>query len=693
MATRLHVRQSEVRSLLDQIAGSAIVDLDTLLASINSELIPPGRLIANSPASLIVNIGSGVISNPGTTRNRSLPQINGFVPAFTGGTITFPAATGGAIVVSPGTGSTLTCPSGQFVKVLVQLDSAGDLSVAVGTAAASAVLAEVPRGNTSYLSLGYIVISNVAGTIQNITNAELYQFDGGGGGGGSAAITTFTFANNQVAPANVTDFLVDPLISQAFSAEMSIRRQNTPGGSGGNDGTPNATFQTNATAAGITGTVYDMAVQSDGSVVIVGDFISYAGNSCNNICRVDSLGVFDSTFNTNIGTGPNGIIICVEIQPTTGQIIIGGQFTSFDGTVRGRLARLNTDGTHDTTFLNSNSGFDNTVRGITFLSVTNNSNIVVGGDFLSFTDETATPVAVNRIIGLSVNGKLSVPGVVFAPVGTAFNSTVRDCLADASDNVYCTGSFANYNGTSRQKIAKLDSTGALLSGWTIFGTQSSPSAVGRKLAIQSDGKLIASGTAYIDPGSPDYYDLWRFDLAGASDSTFNSTILPTGGPSSSGYSLIIQSDGKILIVGTLAGTYGPSNIYRLNSDGTADTTFNTAISTGANGPLLAVALGADNVAYIGGQTFSTFDSVAISDNIVMLGTFASGSSTEYYQQFTIKGIYKPVTLDWDIAYGSAVGVATGVTLTMTSAGQLQYTSSNLAGTINLNEMKFIIWGL
>ena len=51
MATRLHVRQSEVRDLLDQIAGSAVVDLNTILSSINSELTPPGRLIANSPAS------------------------------------------------------------------------------------------------------------------------------------------------------------------------------------------------------------------------------------------------------------------------------------------------------------------------------------------------------------------------------------------------------------------------------------------------------------------------------------------------------------------------------------------------------------------------------------------------------------------------------------------------------------------
>ena len=66
-------------------------------------------------------------------------------------------------------------------------------------------------------------------------------------------------------------------------------------------------------------------------------------------------GANDPTFNpTDLGfgngDGPNGQINSTAVQ-ADGKIIIGGQFTTYNGTGRNRIARLNADGSLD-------SGFD-----------------------------------------------------------------------------------------------------------------------------------------------------------------------------------------------------------------------------------------------------------------------------------------------------------------------------------------------
>jgi hypothetical protein len=185
-ATKFDIRQSETRVLQDQLNSAATTQMDSTLASINSELTTPGRLIAQSTPSLVVTVGAGTVTNPNTGKNRALPLINNAAVSFAGGTITFPS-TSGTITTSPGNSASITIGANQFVAVLVQLDSAGNLNLTVGAAAGSLGAVVVPGGSASFLSLGYIIVqSNAVGTIQNITNAMLYQFVGGGGSGASA---------------------------------------------------------------------------------------------------------------------------------------------------------------------------------------------------------------------------------------------------------------------------------------------------------------------------------------------------------------------------------------------------------------------------------------------------------------------------------------------------------------------------
>ncbi len=87
-----------------------------------------------------------------------------------------------------------------------------------------------------------------------------------------------------------------------------------------------------------------MAVQADGKIVIGGGFISVNGAPRKYIARLNTDGSVDTGF--NIGRGANRPVTAVAVQ-TDGKIIIAGQFTIVNGVLRNRIARLNADGSVD----------------------------------------------------------------------------------------------------------------------------------------------------------------------------------------------------------------------------------------------------------------------------------------------------------------------------------------------------------
>src|SRR5271167_5124033 len=95
--TLLDIRQSETRILQDQLNLTTIEPMDSTLASINNEVTPPARLIAQVTPSLVVTVGSGSVVNPNTSKNRVFPFINSTLSTFAGGTITFPSTSGSVV--------------------------------------------------------------------------------------------------------------------------------------------------------------------------------------------------------------------------------------------------------------------------------------------------------------------------------------------------------------------------------------------------------------------------------------------------------------------------------------------------------------------------------------------------------------------------------------------------------------------
>jgi len=90
--------------------------------------------------------------------------------------------------------------------------------------------------------------------------------------------------------------------------------------------------------------------------------VNYDGVGRSGIARVNTDGTLDTTFTP--GTGANAYVQALAIQ-SDGKIIIGGSFTLYNGVARSRIARINTDGTIDSTFLSvTHTGLDSSINTI-----------------------------------------------------------------------------------------------------------------------------------------------------------------------------------------------------------------------------------------------------------------------------------------------------------------------------------------
>ena len=139
--------------------------------------------------------------------------------------------------------------------------------------------------------------------------------------------------------------------------------------------------------------VYATALLSDGKILIGGSFTTYNGVVVNRIARVNPDSSLDTTFRT--GTGMGGSVRKILLQPD-GKMLIGGSFTAYNGVTANRIVRLNADGTRDTTF--TGTGADNSVLG---MALQPDGKIIISGLFTTYNG-----TAINRITRLNADGTL-----------------------------------------------------------------------------------------------------------------------------------------------------------------------------------------------------------------------------------------------------------------------------------------------
>lgn len=308
---------------------------------------------------------------------------------------------------------------------------------------------------------------------------------------------------------------------------------------------------------GANGAIMTHSIQSDGKIIIGGMFDSYNGTLINRIARLNNDGTLDPTFST--GTGADNTIWTSCIQ-SDGKIIIGGVFTSYNGVQRNHIARLNTDGTNDATFI-TGTGANGDIWNI---SIQNDGKIIIGGSFTSY---NGTPR--NHIARLNTDGNLD---ATFNP-GAGANYDIWTTSIQNDGKIIIGGYFTSYNGFSINRIARLNTDGTLDGTFTLG---SGVNDLVRTTATQSDGKIIIGGHFDYYYGSPINNNyICRLNNDGTLDATFN----PGTAANYQVWTTTIQSDGKIIIGGHFTSYNGiPRNhIARLNTDGTLDVTFDPGI--------------------------------------------------------------------------------------------------------------------
>ena len=100
---------------------------------------------------------------------------------------------------------------------------------------------------------------------------------------------------------------------------------------------------------------------------------------------------------------------------------------------------------------------------------------------------------------------------------------------------------------------------------------------GSSVVMQADGKIVVAGTSYAsDNISGDDFALARYNTDGSLDTTFSGDgkVITDFGGDDGGNSVVMQADGKILVVGsTYNGSSSDIALARYNTDGTLDTNF------------------------------------------------------------------------------------------------------------------------
>ena len=321
--------------------------------------------------------------------------------------------------------------------------------------------------------------------------------------------------------------------------------------------------------AGANRDINSTALQSDGSIVVGGVFTTTNNVTTNRVALLDSSGALNATFATNIGTGANDEVSEVRVQ-SDGKILVGGLFTGWSGTTAGRIIRLNSDGTLDTTFV-SNTGTGGNAGGVESIAIQSDGKIILGGSF-SYWNGTS----VNRIVRLNSDGTTDT--AFTTNTGNGADSTVNSIAIQSDGKILLGGSFSFWNGTLVNRIVRLNSNGTRDTTFTTnIGT--GPNSIVYSIAIQSDGKILLGGQFNSWNGTT-VNRIVRLNSDGTTDTAFTTN---TGtGANSTVYAIAFQSDGKI-VVGGVFTTFNGTNtngLARLNSDGSLDTAFDTVIGFG-----------------------------------------------------------------------------------------------------------------
>jgi uncharacterized delta-60 repeat protein/uncharacterized repeat protein (TIGR02543 family) len=311
--------------------------------------------------------------------------------------------------------------------------------------------------------------------------------------------------------------------------------------------------------SGVNGFVETVLQQPDGKVLVCGNFTQFNGVGESYIARLNSDGSVDTSFNAH----PSYWVRTMALQPD-GKIVIGGWFSNVEGQPRNTIARLNSDGSLDTSFNPGTgawgtlgTGIDGKTNEFIFATaVQPDGKILITGNFTNYNG-----VRINGLARLNSNGSLDTT----FDTGDGLNTWGRSLTLLNGGQFIVTGWFNHYNHADHSRMAIVNADGSAVSTFAPnFGDQT---AVYSALPLPG-GKYLVSGH------SENVHQIFQQDIARLNaDGTFDSSFTATANDKTE--MVRLQSDGKILLCGYFGYVNGVqrTSVARLNSNGTLDDTF------------------------------------------------------------------------------------------------------------------------
>lgn len=287
----------------------------------------------------------------------------------------------------------------------------------------------------------------------------------------------------------------------------------------------------------VSGQVYAMALQPDGKIIVGGDFTAIDGVERNRIARLTSSGDLDTTFEP--GTGPDAAVQAVAVQGD-GKIIIGGVFKNVAGVPIDSIARLNHNGTLDTSFQPEIQVDLQNGDGVTVINAMEDGRILVGGWFLVNNTNGLPAVRLNADGSLDTSFDAS----------DLFGST--NCWAIQDDGkIILGGNFNKRDEYGIGDVMRIDSDGAFDNTFEPYKFNYSFyfSTWVHAILIENSGEVLIGGGLLSYPFGIYYYALVRLRPDGVEEKHFDPMFESPSGVKSV-ETLAGYFDDQILVGGT-----------------------------------------------------------------------------------------------------------------------------------------------
>jgi hypothetical protein len=296
------------------------------------------------------------------------------------------------------------------------------------------------------------------------------------------------------------------------------------------------------------------------------------------------------------GLGADAPVRALAVQQD-GKILVGGDFSTFDGLVLPRLARLHADGFVDRSF-NPGRGLDGSVWAVAEVA---DGRVMAGGSFTNVDD-----------VELPFLARLEPDGTRATDFAVRPDAAVRvfAMAAGSTGEVYVGGDFTTINGAPCPAVARLSRSGV----WdATFRASGGEARSVRALAVTGGGVLV--GGVFDNWDGSGAKNLVRLGSEGAVDRGFPVGLAPNGPV----HTLVLAPDGSVYLGGEFSaiGGFTRAGVARLLEGGLAvDSAFDPG--SGANGTVLGAGLTGGDRVMVGGR-FEQFGETPVGRFARLLG--------------------------------------------------------------------------